>query len=83
VIDATLLQYPAPLLSGAHDAIVALHERYSLAIISDTGFASGTAQNRLLAQDGLSHLTAKLHPLRTDAPPTPRCALPASGASGC
>ncbi|MBC7895795.1 MAG: HAD family hydrolase [Cytophagaceae bacterium] len=56
VIDETLLKYPAPLLSGAHDAIAALHERFALAIISDTGFASGTAQNRLLAQDGLSHL---------------------------
>lgn len=55
IVDETLLQYPAPLLSGAHDAIFALHERYQLAIISDTGFASGTAQNRLLAQDHLSH----------------------------
>lgn len=56
IVDETLLQYPAPLLSGAHAALEALHGRFALAIISDTGFASGTAQNRLLAQDGLGHL---------------------------
>jgi putative hydrolase of the HAD superfamily len=52
-IDETLTAIPPPVLPGAADAIRALASRFKLAIISDTGFASGRAQNRLLAQDGL------------------------------
>jgi HAD superfamily hydrolase (TIGR01549 family) len=52
-IDETLLEYPPTLLPGAQDAIRALSDRFRLGIVSDTGFASGEAQNRVLARDGL------------------------------
>lgn len=52
-IDATLTAVPPPLLDGAAEGIRALASHFKLAIISDTGFASGRAQDRLLAQDGL------------------------------
>jgi HAD superfamily hydrolase (TIGR01549 family) len=54
-VDEALLRYPPPLLPGAADAVRALAARVPLAIISDTGFASGRAQNALLEQDGLLH----------------------------
>jgi putative hydrolase of the HAD superfamily len=53
VIDDALLHHPPPLLEGAADAVRALSARYPLAVISDTGFASGRAQNALLERDGL------------------------------
>lgn len=53
VVDQTLVDVPAPLLPGAREAIARLATRYQLAVISDTGFASGRAQDALLAQDGL------------------------------
>ena len=52
-IDETLTAVPPPLLDGAADGIRILAETFKLAIISDTGFASGRAQDKLLAQDGL------------------------------
>lgn len=52
-VDQALLDIPAPLIPGAAEGIRALAARVPLAIVSDTGFASGEAQNRLLAQDGL------------------------------
>jgi putative hydrolase of the HAD superfamily len=52
-VDQTLLDLPAALLPGAQEAIARLAARFRLAIISDTGFASGRAQDALLAQDGL------------------------------
>lgn len=52
-VDDALLEYPPPLLPGAAEAIRALAERFPLAIISDTGFASGAAQDALLERDGL------------------------------
>jgi putative hydrolase of the HAD superfamily len=52
-VDEALLRYPPPLLPGAADAVRALAEHVPLAIISDTGFASGRAQDLLLEQDGL------------------------------
>lgn len=52
-VDDALLRYPPPLLPGAADAVRALAARIPLAIISDTGFASGRAQDALLQQDGL------------------------------
>jgi FMN phosphatase YigB (HAD superfamily) len=55
-VDDALLRYPPPLLPGAADAVRALAERVPLAIISDTGFASGRAQDALLQQDGLLDL---------------------------
>ena len=52
-VDESLLRYPPPLLPGAADAVRALASRCRLAIVSDTGFASGRAQNALLERDGL------------------------------
>lgn len=52
-VDQTLIDLPAPLLPGAKEAIERMRERYRLAIISDTGFASGYAQDMLLENDGL------------------------------
>lgn len=52
-IDRTLTELPPPMLPGAREALARLGERYALAIVSDTGFVSGTAQDRLLAQDGV------------------------------
>jgi putative hydrolase of the HAD superfamily len=52
-VDETLTSFPPPLLPGAAEGIRTLASRFRLAIVSDTGFASGRAQDRLLAQDGL------------------------------
>lgn len=61
-IDETLTAVPPPLLAGAADGIRALASCFKLAIISDTGFASGRAQNKLLAQDGLlEHFSATMY----------------------
>lgn len=61
-IDETLTAIPPPLLAGAADGIRALASRFKLAIVSDTGFASGRAQDKLLAQDGLlEHFSATVY----------------------
>jgi putative hydrolase of the HAD superfamily len=61
-IDDTLTAVPPPLLEGAADGIRELASRFKLAIISDTGFASGRAQDKLLAQDGLlDHFAATVY----------------------
>jgi HAD superfamily hydrolase (TIGR01549 family) len=52
-VDEALLRHPPPLLPGAADAVRALAARVPLAVVSDTGFASGRAQDALLEQDGL------------------------------
>jgi FMN phosphatase YigB (HAD superfamily) len=53
LVDGSLLRYPPPLLPGAADAVRALAAHLPVAIVSDTGFASGRAQDALLEQDGL------------------------------
>ncbi len=53
-VDDALLDFPPPLLAGVAEAIRALAERYPLVIVSDTGFASARAQERLLAGSGLA-----------------------------
>lgn len=52
-VDQTLVDLPAPLLPGAREALQRLQRHYRLAIVSDTGFASGRAQDALLERDGL------------------------------
>lgn len=52
-VDDALLAYPPSLLPGAAEAVERLAERFSLAIVSDTGFASGRGQDALLERDGL------------------------------
>jgi putative hydrolase of the HAD superfamily len=55
-VDDALIEYPPPLLPGAAEALAAIAPRFRLGIISDTGFASGKAQDALLARDGLREL---------------------------
>lgn len=52
-VDATLLEFPPALLPGVATGLRELAARFPLAIVSDSGFASSRAQDRLLAQDGL------------------------------
>jgi FMN phosphatase YigB (HAD superfamily) len=50
------------LLSGAADAVRRLAARFPLAIVSDTGFSSGRAQDALLDRDGLrAYFTATVY----------------------
>lgn len=53
IVDDALDAYPPPLLPGAAEFVNALARSFPLVIVSDTGFASGEAQDRLLARDGL------------------------------
>ena len=55
-VDDALETYPPPLLPGAGELVRSLAERLPLVIVSDTGFASGAAQDRLLARDGILDL---------------------------
>jgi putative hydrolase of the HAD superfamily len=52
-VDEALLRHPPTLVPGAAETVRALAGRFPLAIISDTGFASGLAQDVLLERDGL------------------------------
>jgi FMN phosphatase YigB (HAD superfamily) len=52
-VDESLLDFPPPLLPDANETVHRLAERFPLAIVSDTGFASGAAQDELLARQGL------------------------------
>ncbi|HET7458452.1 MAG TPA: HAD family hydrolase [Gemmatimonadaceae bacterium] len=61
-VDETLLAYPPPLLAGAAAAVRALAEHFPLVIVSDTGFASGRAQDRLLERDGIArHFVTRVY----------------------
>jgi putative hydrolase of the HAD superfamily len=54
-VDAALVDHPPPLLPGAAEAVRALAGAgLRLAIVSDTGFASGAAQTAILERDGLA-----------------------------
>jgi FMN phosphatase YigB (HAD superfamily) len=55
-VDETLLEFPPPLLPEAKETVTRLAERFPLAILSDTGFASSTAQDELLAREGLREM---------------------------
>ncbi|MEP6617810.1 MAG: HAD family hydrolase [bacterium] len=50
-VDNALLMLPPAMLAGAWQMLRTLQRRFTLAIISDTGFASGRAQDRLLEKD--------------------------------
>jgi len=55
LVDDALLDHPPPLLPGAAEAVRTFAEAgLRLAIISDTGFASGEAQTEILRRDGLA-----------------------------
>jgi putative hydrolase of the HAD superfamily len=84
-VDRALLEYPPPLLPGAAEALRALSAHYSLAIISDTGFASGRAQDAVLEGYGVrAHFTATIYSMDVGhSKPRPeifRAALDALGA---
>jgi HAD superfamily hydrolase (TIGR01509 family) len=51
-VDNALLMLPPAMLPGAWQMLRTLSRRVALAVISDTGFASGRAQDRLLEKDG-------------------------------
>ena len=51
-VDNALLILPPAMLAGAWQMLRTLRRHYTLAVISDTGFASGRAQDRLLEKDG-------------------------------
>ena len=50
-VDNALLMLPPAMLAGAWQMLRTLKRRFTLAVISDTGFASGRAQDRLLEKD--------------------------------
>src|SRR5437763_168735 len=50
-VDNALLMLPPAMLAGAWQMLRALRRHFTLAVISDTGFASGRAQDRLLEKD--------------------------------
>ena len=50
-VDNALLMLPPAMLVGAWQMLRTLTRKFTLAIISDTGFASGRAQDRLLEKD--------------------------------
>ena len=50
-VDNALLMLPPAMLPGAWQMLRTLRRHYALAVISDTGFASGRAQDRLLEKD--------------------------------
>lgn len=52
-VDEALVIYPPSLLDGARELVRDLSRSMPLAIISDTGFASGRAQDGMLERDGL------------------------------
>lgn len=50
-VDNALLMLPPAMLAGTWQMLRTLHRHFTLAVISDTGFASGRAQDRLLEKD--------------------------------
>lgn len=57
-VDNALLMLPPAMLAGAWPALRSLARAFTLAVISDTGFASGRAQDRLLQKDAARDLFA-------------------------
>lgn len=61
-VDAALLRYPPLLLAGVSDMVRTLAKQFPLAIVSDTGFPSGQAQDALLERDGLlAHFPVRIY----------------------
>ncbi len=57
-VDNALLMLPPAMLPGAWQALRSLSRQFTLAVVSDTGFASGRAQDRLLQKDAARGLFA-------------------------
>lgn len=83
-VDQALLDYPPPLLPGAVETLRSLSERFALAIVSDTGFASGHAQDALLERAGIrGPFTATIYSMDIGhAKPRPEIFTAALGALG-
>lgn len=83
-IDASLIETPPPLLPGAAEGVRALAQAFDLAIVSDTGFASGQAQNLVLERDGLhDYFAVKVYSMDVGhAKPRPEPFLTALAALG-
>ena len=84
-VDQALLDYPPPLLPGAVEALRSLSARFALAIVSDTGFASGRAQDALLEREGIrDFFTATIYSMDIGhAKPRPEIFHAALDALGC
>ncbi|HSA56955.1 MAG TPA: HAD family hydrolase [Gemmatimonadaceae bacterium] len=52
-VDRTMIDYPPALIEGAAEAIRELSRHFRLAVVSDTGFVTGRAQDAILEKDGL------------------------------
>jgi HAD superfamily hydrolase (TIGR01509 family) len=57
-VDSALLMLPPAMLPGAWQMLRTVHRHLTLGVVSDTGFASGRAQDRLLEKDGARALFA-------------------------
>ncbi len=83
-VDEALLAHPPALIAGADGVLTRLASVYTLAIVSDTGFASGQAQDRLLErQQMLSLFAATVYSMDIGwAKPRPEPFIAASRALG-
>ena len=52
-VDRTMIDYPPALIDGAAAAIRELARHFRLAVVSDTGFVTGRAQDAILERDGI------------------------------
>src|SRR3982074_3463955 len=57
-VDNALLMLPPAMLAGAWQMLRSMARHFTMAVISDTGFASGRAQDRLLQKDAARDLFA-------------------------
>lgn len=83
-VDRSLIDHPPPLLAGAREVLARLGQRFKMAIVSDTGFAGGRAQDQVLERDALrQHFAATVYSMDVGfAKPRPepfRAALAALG----
>lgn len=85
LVDDALVHHPPRLFPGARELLESLSTRVRLAIVSDTGFASGQGQDRLLEHHGVRrYFAATIYSMDVGhAKPRPepfRAALDALGA---
>lgn len=54
--EDSVLIHPPKLIDGVKNALEKMHERFPLALISDTGFSPGTILLEQMRRDGIDHL---------------------------
>lgn len=83
-VDRTMIDYPPELIEGAADAIRELAQSFPLAVVSDTGFVTGRAQDAVLERHGLrQHFVATVYSMDVGhAKPRPEPFLTALAALG-